>query len=1030
MLLRRIFTAGFVSLVTLSATGDKMAYAGADPDAPDRGAILVVDLAAGGPPRKVTHTSYLALSPDGETLAVGTNTVDLYDARSLVKIRSLDLHPPTPRASCVAFDRSGSRLAAAMLGEVVVIDVASWTVVQRVPRGTALLDTVLRIDFTEDLVLVRAASGAVERVSVAPGAAGPLVTFPGNARDAAAGGGKAWTLSQPASRFGVQRLAAFDAKGAVLVEEELPGDAIGIRASADGFTLAIIHEYEGIRSVSLRDGRTLRPLRSFDLYTSAITALGVRPGSGELHAGNRDGTHTRWDLRRGTLVGTTTASDRYRPSSISFDEKGEQMVAGDHGYFVRVHDAADGQLLRQWKPHGDRDLVLSTFLPASSELVTASMDGAIKRWDLSRPAAAVTKTVSRFEVLDPPAGREIGALGHTIKEAALSSDGHWLAFDGEAGVLGVIDTTTGALRWEAASPSGSERSARWIAFSADGSRLLLSTSLGPGVVQNGVLRVFDASTGAVLQTLHPMTVGPMAARGSVFALGGVRPVLLEPRTFAIGAPIDVFDSEITAVTVHPSRDLLILGSNGGATEIASASNGKAIALFLDAKGGDFVATTPEGAFVSSADGARSLAWVFNAPLEGHTFEQYAALYEQPDAVRRRLAGEPPSIEAPMIRPPRLLLEDPLPNRVSTSCVTLRATVNSRSRVDRVRVFVNGRASVERNVCASSASIELEIPLIEGTNRLSLVAYDATGFAGTPRLVDVVSASASARRPELYVVSLGVSRYPRLGPEHQLAFATADARSIAEAFASQTGPNKPYSRVHPVTLLDEEVTVESVEKALAGLSAMSPDDMAVVFFAGHGVQLEGEPGAEKRMLLLTARAALSSASARDNGVGWDRIERALGGARGRVLMLLDACHAGHVSTEIIAPNEALARQLTSGGRAGVLVFAASRGSQLSYEVPSAGTTESSSRGLTLAWDGKAPPISAKPGGGGHGLFTGSLLEALTGGAPDRDHSGAVEVGELFDFVTERVRAASNGKQTPWVARREMFGDFVLAPAGGD
>ena len=75
------------------------------------------------------------------------------------------------------------------------------------------------------------------------------------------------------------------------------------------------------------------------------------------------------------------------------------------------------------------------------------------------------------------------------------------------------------------------------------------------------------------------------------------------------------------------------------------------------------------------------------------------------------------------------------------------------------------------------------------------------------------------------------------------------------------------------------------------------------------------------------------------------------------------------------------------------------------------------------------MSARQSGGGHGLFTGSLLEALAGGAPDRDRSGAVEVGELIDFVTERVRAASNGKQTPWVARREMFGDFVMAPAGG-
>ena len=67
--------------------------------------------------------------------------------------------------------------------------------------------------------------------------------------------------------------------------------------------------------------------------------------------------------------------------------------------------------------------------------------------------------------------------------------------------------------------------------------------------------------------------------------------------------------------------------------------------------------------------------------------------------------------------------------------------------------------------------------------------------------------------------------------------------------------------------------------------------------------------------------------------------------------------------------------------------------------------------------------------GHGLFTSALLEGLAGEATDRDRSGAIEVGELIDYVTERVRSASNGKQTPWVARRELFGDFVIAPARG-
>ena len=65
--------------------------------------------------------------------------------------------------------------------------------------------------------------------------------------------------------------------------------------------------------------------------------------------------------------------------------------------------------------------------------------------------------------------------------------------------------------------------------------------------------------------------------------------------------------------------------------------------------------------------------------------------------------------------------------------------------------------------------------------------------------------------------------------------------------------------------------------------------------------------------------------------------------------------------------------------------------------------------------------------GHGLFTSALLEALAGEVPDRDGSGGVELSELVDYVRERVRQASNGQQTPWVARRELFGDFAILAA---
>ena len=131
------------------------------------------------------------------------------------------------------------------------------------------------------------------------------------------------------------------------------------------------------------------------------------------------------------------------------------------------------------------------------------------------------------------------------------------------------------------------------------------------------------------------------------------------------------------------------------------------------------------------------------------------------------------------------------------------------------------------------------------------------------------------------------------------------------------------------------------------------------------------------------------------------------------MLLDACHSGHVTRDVVVPNNDLASSLVRGQRAGVLVFAAAKGRQLSYE-------PNGSRGVVLTKDTK-PLVQTSEA---HGLFTGALLQALASQDTDRDGDGVIEASELVDAVSARVAIASNGMQTPWIARRELFGDFHL------
>ena len=99
--------------------------------------------------------------------------------------------------------------------------------------------------------------------------------------------------------------------------------------------------------------------------------------------------------------------------------------------------------------------------------------------------------------------------------------------------------------------------------------------------------------------------------------------------------------------------------------------------------------------------------------------------------------------------------------------------------------------------------------------------------------------------------------------------------------------------------------------------------------------------------------------------------------------------------LTVPNAELAGALAQDGRAGAVVLAAAKGRQLSEE------------------------------GRWNGVFTGSVLQALTTPATDANHDGAIQLSELVAAVTRDVAARTKNRQAPWVVRSELFGDFRIA-----
>ena len=115
-------------------------------------------------------------------------------------------------------------------------------------------------------------------------------------------------------------------------------------------------------------------------------------------------------------------------------------------------------------------------------------------------------------------------------------------------------------------------------------------------------------------------------------------------------------------------------------------------------------------------------------------------------------------------------------------------------------------------------------------------------------------------------------------------------------------------------------------------------------------------------------------------------------------MLDACHSGSLVIETVVPNDELAQKFFTGGRGGVMAFSASKGRQVSMESPNIG--------------------------GGFGIFTYAVVQSMGPKVKEADINGNsfVEFTELVDYVSSYVNNKTNGEQTPWLSRKELFGDL--------
>jgi TolB-like protein len=276
----------------------------------------------------------------------------------------------------------------------------------------------------------------------------------------------------------------------------------------------------------------------------------------------------------------------------------------------------------------------------------------------------------------------------------------------------------------------------------------------------------------------------------------------------------------------------------------------------------------------------------------------------------------------------------------------------------------------------------------------------SGYGDTPRAAiepaaRVTSAAAPAAST-LWLLSIGVSRYQQAN--FDLQFADVDAGAIAAAFQRQAG-GALYKVVRALVLIDDEVTRESILDGLGSfLGQAGPNDVVVIFVAGHGV-LDRASGSYYFLPFPATAQNLVSTGLRMSD--FDEMVRIVRRRARGVVVMLDTCHAGALqlaSPEVVAMDDPAAR-LSAGD--GFFLLAATKPGEQSQEQPA------------LA----------------HGAFTYALLAGLDGAA-DTDKDGLLSVADLFSYVAREVPHLTGGAQHPY--HRTEGTDLLLAavPPGGE
>ena len=337
-------------------------------------------------------------------------------------------------------------------------------------------------------------------------------------------------------------------------------------------------------------------------------------------------------------------------------------------------------------------------------------------------------------------------------------------------------------------------------------------------------------------------------------------------------------------------------------------------------------------------------------------------------------------------------------------------------------------------------INYDIKLNTGENVIKVTAKNKAGLTSFPAIVRIIYDPPEPVKPDLYIVTLGVSDYA--DDLYNLNFADKDARDLQDAFAthdtvysalSDTAfyvtkkywTREPfYNTVRRLSFKNKEVTKDKLDDIINFVQNAKEDDVLLVFLAGHG--LVDEKG---DYYFATHDIDFSNPAAR--GISYQHIQQLFKATDSRKrLLFMDTCHSGELDPDLEKSKQVVTHfsdstRLTTNLSRSVSVLSISESQQRnfdSFELMRDLFADFNTTGTVVISAASGTGYAYETASTQNGVFTHAIIQGLQ--KANKDYQNGISVSELRDFVFNKVELLSQGRQQPTVRQENLEFDFRI------